>query len=58
MLRLYLKVIISFDHLKKIVLRNPDYWNTKKVAIGSSNEINSTLFYFRDFVKAFKVTIY
>lgn len=50
-----LKVITSFDYLKKIVLKSPEFWSSKKEHLHGTNEIISTNFNFRDYFKAFKV---
>jgi hypothetical protein len=57
-------VIIQFDYLKKVILKSPEYWQTKNGGslsagghLGSAgvSEIVSTVFTFKDFFKAFKV---
>jgi hypothetical protein len=53
-----LKIITSFDYLKKIVLKSPEFWSTKKEQLYGQGEIISTNFNFRDFFKAFKVINY
>ncbi len=61
-------MIIQFDYLKKIILKAPEYWNTGMSStksgggmsahhLGGVSEIVSTIFTFKDFFKAFKVSI-
>ena len=61
---------MPFDYLKKVILKAPEYWNTGSSksgglsahSLGSASgsagmsEIVSTIFTFKDFFKAFKVT--
>eukprot|EP00347_Sterkiella_histriomuscorum_P011880 403370748 len=48
-------VLITFDQFKKVLLRSPDYWNSKKDQKNQSSEIISATFSPSDFLRAFKV---
>lgn len=60
-------VIIQFEYLKKIILKAPEFWHSGSKTGGLSahagpsngagvSEMVSTIFSFKDFFKAFKVT--
>lgn len=60
-------MILQFEHLKKVILKAPEYWTLVGPAKsgglsahtttsgGGMSEIVSTVFTFKDFFKAFKV---
>lgn len=50
-------MIITFDQFKKVLLRNPEYWNSKKDLKHLQSEVISATFSPTDFLRAFKVII-
>ncbi|CDW72130.1 UNKNOWN [Stylonychia lemnae] len=48
-------VIITFDQFKKVLLRSPEYWNSKKDMKYINNEVISATFSPSDFLRAFKI---